>query len=305
MKYLVPKVITDAMFTSSTIAAPDVAGGETEWVSGGTYALGAERTRTPDRLVYECVLAHTGVATLPANDPTRWLAKRPMNKFAMLDSYINTKSLGPSPHTVVLRPGFMNGLVMYGAVGSTVNVIYKDAPGGTVLRNYNLSLIEGAYGWYEYWFSEPRILTKLMLRDFPLRPDPELTITWTGTGQVGCGLLGVGDFVPLASVLPGGTQFGAKAEPITFSYVKFEADGTVKIVKRGSATNLRLSVHLGHLDGDAALEKVQSILDVPVAIVASDKPGFDGLNGFGLVSASLSYDSAKHRVMYLEQKGFI
>lgn len=305
MKFLRPKDITDAMITSATIAAPDVAGGETEWVASGSYALGVERTHTPTRQVYECVAAHTGISTTPDQDPTRWKAKRPMNKYALLDGYVNTKSLGPSPLTYVIRPGFMNSLLIYGAVGAAVHVVYRATAGGTVLVDRTVSLIEGALGWYEYFFGEPRILNKLVMRDFPIRPDPELTITFTGTGSVGCGMLALGDFVPLASVLPGGTQFGAKAEPITFSYIKFEADGTVKIVRRGSATNLRFTVFLGDLDGDAALQKVQSILDVPVAVVASDLPGYDGLNTFGLVSASLSYDSKKHRVMYIDAKGTV
>lgn len=305
MKFLVPKPLTDAMLTSSTVAAPDVAVDGAAWVSGDPYALGDFCCRPTTRRVYQCALAHTGVTTPPEDDPTRWTDVRPMNRWAMFDSYISTRTQGPSPLTVVLRPGFINAAVVYGAVGSQATLTYKDGPGGTVLRTLTRSLYEPSTGWWDYLFGTRRARSKLVMRDLPIRPDPELTLTIEGTGTVGCGLLGFGDLRPLSTVANFGTQLGARAEPITYSYIKTEADGTVKIVRKGSATNLRMSVMLADVDGDAALAAIQSVLDVPVAVIGSDADRFDGLNGFGLISASLGYDSKKHRVMNVDLKGFI
>jgi hypothetical protein len=307
VKFMVPKPITDAMIVSSTIAAPDVSRGETEWVSGGTYAVGALRTYTPARYVFECVQAHSGVTTTPDQDPTRWLKRelQPMNKFAAMDSYVSTKTLGPSPLTMVFRPGFMNTLIVFGAVGTRIYGEYRASPGGVLLRSIERPLYQGSTGWWNYYYGGYRPRTKFIWRNLPLRPDPELTLTITGSGEVGLGMVGFGSLTPLSTLLNYGTQLGARAEPITYSFFKYATDGTVVIVRRGSATNIRASVLLGDVDGDTALLQVQSILDTPTFIVATDAPRFDGLNGFGLISASLGYDGKKHRVMNIDQKGFI
>ena len=62
----------------------------------------------------------------------------------------------------------------------------------------------------------------------------------------------------------------------------------------------RLSKHV-----HAALATLQEVLDVPVAIVASDLPLFTGLNAFGLVSGDLSYPSAVHANLSIDVKGSI
>lgn len=304
--FLVPKYIADSMLTSCSIAAPDA--GETEWVSAGTYALGDVRVRASTRKSFECVQAHTGVATAPEVDPTRWLERElyPMNRWALFDNYVSTPSTDSTTLEYVLRPGFINGLVAYGMVGSNVEVIYKDGPGGTVLWQLaNTSLVEGAAGWWEYYYGDPQFKTRLVVRNLPLRPDPELTFRITGTGQVACGLLGVGSWRPLAQMLTSGPERGARAEPTTYSKIVTRSDGTSRILRGHRATNLRFSVALGDMDGDAALEAVREVLDIPAAWVVTDEPTMRGLNTFGLASASISYDNSKGRTMNVEVKGFI
>lgn len=305
--FLVPKYIADAMISSCSIAAPDT--GETAWVSGGTYALGDRVVRLAVRKTFECVQAHSGVATLPELDATRWLEDElhPPNRYALFDNYINTPSTDTTTLEYVLRPGFITGLVAYGMVGSQVEVIYKDGPGGATLWQLdNTSLIEGAAGWWEYYYDEPRFKTRLSVRGLPLRPDPELTFRITGTGQVACGLLGVGSWRSIDQMVGSGLQRGARADPTTYSKIVTRSDGTSRILRGHKATNMAFSVALGDQDGDAALAAVREVLDVPAAWDASDGlASMRELNTFGLASASFSYDDSKGRTMKIDVKGFI
>lgn len=306
MFVLVPLVVTDAMRTSSSIAEP--AATETAWASGGTYLLGDMRIRATTHRVYECVLAHTGVATLPENDPTRWIDRAPTLKWAAYDGYISTKSIGTGTYTDVLRPGFTNAISIYGAVGSAVSVVIKDGPGGATAFTYTGDLIEPYPGFYELLTRAPRQRSKLLLSNLPLLPDPEITITITAgaSAPVGAGLIALGDLRKLIDDADwGGTQNGAQAQPVTFSYIDFDKYGNLTIARRPAATDLDVKVIMPRDVADYALTTFQEVLDVPCAWIATDVAGYAGLNVFGLGSGNLSYDSFNHAIMSIKVKGII
>ena len=76
----------------------------------------------------------------------------------------------------------------------------------------------------------------------------------------------------------GGTRTGATAEPKTFSFIRTNEDGTVEIVRRGSATDLRAKVIMPAAQASRAVSIVQQVLDVPVSIIATTAEGYDYLN---------------------------
>ena len=139
-------------------------------------------------------------------------------------------------------------------------------------------------------------------------PDPELTITLTvATGAtVKAGIIAVGDMSSLAGDGEwGGTQYGAKAEPVSYSYIKRNDDGTTKIVRRHAATDMNVSIILPREFADAAVGVVQSVLDKPVAWIATQATGYESLSVFGLGSGSMSYDSFGIATLSINVKGLI
>jgi len=291
---------------ATTIDEP--APGETVWVSAGTYVVGDLRIRVATHKVYACVLGHTGITNLPENDPTRWLEKSPTQRYAPFDIYTSTAATTVTSLTYVLTPGFFNALALYGLTGSNVVVTLKDAVGGAVIFTRTQSLSEPPLGWYEYLFSPLKPINRVILKDLPIRPAPELTVTiTTATGQpVGLGMLNVGDFISLTGEGDfGGTQYGASAEPVSNSFIKVNPDGTTTLVRRASATSMRATVMLPRDQADQALLRIQSVLDVPVSWIATDVVGYAGLNVFGLGSASVSYDGFSHASLNISIKGLI
>jgi len=289
---LVPLTITDAMLSSATIAEPDT--GETAWVSGGTYAIDAEVIRTATHRVYSCVQAHTGRTALPEADAAFWLEKRPTMRWAAFDGYRNTKSLTTGTFTYVLRPGFFNALGIFSAVGGSAVIAIKDGPGGTVKFSQTYDLTQPFSGFYELLTRPPGQLSSIMLRDLPLLPDPELTITITSASGIsrGVGMVAIGDLAPLVDESTwGGVEDGAQASPKTYSYFKNNADGSTEIKRGLAATDLSGSIVMPTAMADQVVSLVQAVLDVPAAWVLTDARGFTGLTGFGLGSGSMVYGS--------------
>ncbi|MYM80532.1 hypothetical protein GTP44_00975 [Duganella sp. FT50W] len=307
MNIVTPIAITAEMIAAGT-SVTEPAATETAWVSEGTYSLGDQRIRATTHRVYECVQAHTGRKALPENDAAYWLDKGPTQQWAPFDIYTNTAAKATTSITYVLTPGYFNAVALYGLVGTGISVKVKDAPGGAQIYSYVVPLMEDPAGWWEYLFLRPRPITKLLLTGIPIRPNAELTVTVTAAAgqQVGIGMINVGDYRSLLGEAEwGGTQYGASAEPISYSYIKTNPDGTTSIVRRTAATSMRASVIMPREFADYALSCVQEVLDVPVSWIAVNAAGYAGLNVFGLGSASLTYDSFGHATLNITVKGMI
>lgn len=301
MNIIKPINVTDSMIGAGTTLAEDTI---SAWVSG-TYAIGDERYVLGTHRVYACTIAGTSSIS-PELDPSRWLDKRPTNKWAPFDYYTSTKAKGVTSFTYVLNPGYFNALALYGLTGTSYVVTIKDTTGGTVIFTQSGLLYGDPVGWYEYLFGGVSPLDKLILSDLPIRPTAELTITVSNSsGQpVELGMIVIGDYLSLSGTT-GGTQYGASAEPITYSYIKTNDDGTTTIVKRHSATNLRVTVKLATSEADASLFNMQSVLDVPVAWIATNQVGYSGLTTFGIGSGTMSYANPGFSNFEINVKGLI
>lgn len=300
---LVPMEITDPMFFSSTIAEP--APSETLWVSAAAYALGERRIRTTTHRVYSATAAHSGRTTLPELDFDFWNDEGPTLKWAALDGTESTPSRVVTPLTMVLRPGFFNALAIYGLDGALIDITIKESPAGPLFFSTSVDLQEVPLDEYDWCFGRIKPLTRVVELNLLPFPEAELTISITaGTGvTVGVGEIVLGDFRQLIGDAPhGGAKHGASAEPVSKSYIE-EKLGRVKIVKRHSATDLRMQVHMPRMSADYALATIQEVLDVPCSLIATDVPGYGGLSGFGLVTGPLSYDSPATATFNLSFKG--
>lgn len=304
-KLLAPLEITDAMVTSSDIAEP--AAGETAWVSAGTYVVGDRRIRATTHRMYECILGHTGITTLPEDDPSRWIDIKPTKKWAMFDSSCSTQTTNTTSLTAVMAPGFFNGLALYGLDGGTLDITLKDEPGGTTVYSDSVSLIGPYDDEYDWCWGPHRTLSKHVVSGLLPYPAAELTLAVSGGAgtTVGVGMVALGDLRALLLGDWGGTQYGAQVDPVDYSYIKINDFGDSEIVRRRSATDLTITVIMEKADSEYALRSMQEVLAVPMAFIATEATGYDGLNVFGLGSASLRYEGPNHVSMQIKVKGLV
>jgi hypothetical protein len=302
MNIINPITITDAMLTSSTLAEDSTSA----WTSA-TYAVGDYRHVVATHRVYKCAVAGSSTVS-PELDPTRWVDTRPTNKWAPFDIYTITAAATVTTMTYVLTPGYFNAIALYGLTGTGYTLTVKDVTGGTAIYTSTGYLYGAPEGWYEYLFGGVKPVDKLVFTDIPIRPAAEITLTITAAaGQpVGLGMMAIGDYVSLAGSGDwGGTQYGASAEPVTYSYIKTNEDGTTTIVRRHSATNLRVTVSMPRDQADAVLQSMQSVLDVPVAWIATSVSGYAGLTTFGIGSGSMKYDNFSVANFEISVKGLV
>jgi len=304
--------ITEAMLNAGTsIAEPSAS--ETAWSgSSVSYAEGDIRIRSTTHRKYKCAVAHTSAASpLPENDETRWVDIGPTDRHAPFDIYTNTAATTVTSLTYVIQPGqYFNSIGLFGLTGSQYSVSVLDEPGGTEIFSQSGDLSEDPLGWYEYLFIEPYLKTKIIMKSVPIRPDAEVTIEITAaTGAaVGIGMILLGDYAPVfgETSLPAGVTHGAAAEPFTLSYIKTNTDGTTTIVRRHSGTNLRCRAVFPRQNADKAVALLQKVLDRPLAWIASDANGYEGLSTFGLAASSpVSYDSFNNASIDFTIRGII
>lgn len=307
MNIIAPLTIDSTMIgAGTTIAEP--AAGETAWVSAGTYVVGDLRIRTTTHRVYYCVVGHTGRTALPENDSAYWLDQAPTQRYAPFDAYTSTAAATVTTMTYVLTPGYFNAIALYGLTGANYSLTVKNVTGGSVIYSASGYLYADPIGWYEYLFNPVKTKTSLVFTDIPPRPASEITLTITAAASaaVGVGMIAIGDYQSLAGTGTwGGAQYGASAEPVTYSYIRTADDGTTTIVRRHAGTNLRATIAMPREEADAVLQAVQDVLDTPVAWVATTASGYAGLSTFGLGSGSMKYDSFGTASLDISVKGLI
>lgn len=305
---LVPITITAAMISSSTAAEPGP--GEVAWNAATNYAVGTEAILVSTHTVYENLIAGIDAVSPDASArlaAPRWIKKRPTNKWAAFDGSTSTQAAVVTPLTYVLLPGLANAIALYGLDGANYAISIKDAPGGSVIFTQSGELLEPPLDHYDYYFGRIKPLTKLFIGGLVPYENPEVTISITAAVgiTVKAGMIALGDLRNIVtSPDKGGVQYGAKAKPITYSYISPpDIDGHVTIVRRSKATNLDITVQVPNEDTDSALGTIQEVLDVPVALIGSDAAYYTGLNTFGLISGDVSYAGPSHSIITMQSQG--
>lgn len=303
MNILLPTQITPAMIGAGTnIPAVDPYTGEVAWASGTNYAVGDRRVDAG--YVYECFQPVTSAPqnTYPPSDVRSrlyWLKDEgaPTNRMAPFDEYLYTAARRKGEIKLVLQPGFIDGLAMHGVEADDVVITLRSQPGGAVLKQHTQQMWEQAYGEWEYLFGNLQRATKLTLGELPLAPMAELEIRLIRNDpnvEAKLGFLSVGQWQTLFA--PGtrvsGTQYGAEVTPKSYSYFKRnDSDGTYVRKKGRVAKLITATVLIDAKEAPRAANLLERILDIPVAIEASDLPRYGHLSTVGFVTGSVVAES--------------
>lgn len=254
-RVMVPVKIVDAMIAAgTTVPEPNTANGEVAWVASGSYAI--DDLRTSNGSMYSCIRVHSGRATRPELDPGYWRRKGPTDRQAPFDDYSSTKARGKGAITFVLTPGFVNGVSVYGPEGATYSLVVRNAPGGSLIREQHGDLYAQAAGLWELLFTPLPALEKISMDDIPIAPNAEVTVTISapGNGAVAVGDIKVGDWRSLVGDADmGGVERGAEAQRKSYTYRKYNDDGSYDQVRRGNARDVSCRVLL---DAEEAMYEI-------------------------------------------------
>lgn len=271
MKVVKPVPLTDAQIVSSTVVENDYPAysAETNYVVGDRVII--------DHRVYESVQTpNTG--NDPATSPLYWADKGPTNRWSMFDTEVSTQTVANNTLTVVIKPGYVNSLGLFGLEGANLSVTVTDGLNGPVVYSHAQTL-DGTIivDWYQYFFEPSVQLGEVVLTDLPPYGNAHITITITGGGTVKCGILAVGTVYVL-----GDLQRGSAAGIIDFSRKETDQNtGATTLKKRKFSKRMSAPLMLDAV----AMNKVQRVLAdlraTPCIWIGTDAPGYEPLKIFG------------------------
>lgn len=303
---LLPTPITEAMVaTGTSVPVVDSSRGEVAWNIDTPYT-GVEEKINCDGRLWASVAASKGVK--PGTDTAKWRDMGPSNRMAPYDEVIGTQCVANGELVQVIKPGFCNGLALYGLVGEQLEITQRYASGGEILDEWKSDMFEQAFGLFEYLYMPLRQITKRQLFDLQMAPEAEFTIRITASnngvcavGMVVCGfwesLLGSGVY--------GGVEYGAGADIKTYSYIKEKDGGTVEIRRRASGTNIDCTVVIEADQANRAADLLHRVAGRPVAIVLSGLPRYEYLNTVGLISGRVSPPDGATATVQIKGRGFV
>jgi hypothetical protein len=213
----------------------------------------------------------------PGTNALYWADKGKTNRWAMFDGEISTPTALASPLTVVLKPGYVNSVGLFGLEGLSLDVTVRNGLAGDIVYARTLSL-DGTVitDWYQYFFEPSVQLGEVVLSDLPPYGDAHITTTISGGGAVQCGDMSVGTFYDL-----GDTQYGASVGITDYSRKDTSATGVTTLNKRAYSKRMSAQMQLN----TTQINKVQRVLAglraTPCIWIGTDTPGYEPLIVFG------------------------
>ena len=292
------KVVKPTTLTSAMLVSTDATETYTAWNAATAYALNDIVLRTTTERLYQRLVAGT-TATAPESDTVNWLDIAPSNKWAMFDGEISTATTKSTSLTVVLKPGYVNSLALFGLVGSNLAVTVRDALAGNIV--YTLSQdLDGTIiaDWYQYFFEPVVQLAEVVLTDLPPYGDAHITVVLTGTGAVECGICLVGTFYTL-----GDTQYGASVGIIDYSRKVTDEFGVTTFVRRAYSKRMSAKLMLDNVQMNKVQRVLADLRATPCAWIGADDVTYAPLVVYGFYkdfSIEVAYPTASYCSLEVE-----
>lgn len=320
MYYIERIPLTSASFLAGSVAEP--AAGETEWASGGTYAVGDERIRSGLHRVYRCAAPRSPSTTPPSStppedDPTGWKDMRPTRRWLpygpMLrpDGKLVYQSIALESTTENLEfrlaARYANALALFGLRGAVWRAQVYPTVGAVDFVDERTGTIKApATGYHDYAFGQRHPRDRVLITGLPIYPNAEIRITIEGSGdqlrRVSQIELGKLRYIP--GVDWGGVAAGLRRSPKAWTASQDEPDGSTSVLIYGTGYDMSGTVHLTGKQEDNALTQLRNLIGRGAAYAPTLVSGFNqSLVYATLKSADVNRDSANHTTANFQLEG--
>lgn len=291
MKVIKPIIITPAMIVSNTAANVDA-----DYNPATAYALNARCTY--GGVIWACI---QGPATgqQPDISPLHWSNKGPANASALFDDKISTPTTASTSLTLVLEPGYVNALALFGLAGDTLTVTARNGIAGPVVYSATRKLKRRIVtSLYEYLYERSAQLREVVLTGLPTRKDLHITLTITGA-SVSIGMLSVGSLMVI-----GEAQYGMTLDLIDYSLNTTDKNGVTTFVKGLFAKRMSGVVVVNNSFFTRVARDLEALSGIPCAWIGTSKDGYTPLTIFGSFrNAPLSVDNHAQSTINFDIEG--
>jgi len=297
MKVIAPTPVTDAVLVSSTVPETDYPA----WNSATAYAIGARVMIAATHQLYEALTASTNKP--PAANPANWLLLGANNRWRMFDNKVGTLTTGLGSVSVVLAPGIVTGVALFGVSATTVQVTMTDTVEGVVFdQTLDMNDYTGITDGYSYFFEDIRRKSAVVVEGLPSYRTAQLTITASA---------GVSETVAIGSLVVGRLRkyadavfLGAYAGILDFSRKERDAFGNFQVVERDFASLARWRFDIPNNRIDALKEQLAALRAKPAVYVGSDRFASSFVYGF-FRDFGVTIEYPTHSECFIEVEGLV
>lgn len=291
MKVIKPITITPAMIVSNTAANVDA-----DYNPATAYALGDKCTY--GGIIWACIEGPV-TGQQPDISPIKWANKGPANTHALFDDKISTPTTASTSLTLVLKPGYVNALGLFGLVGDTLTVTARNGIAGEVVYSATRKLKRRVVTrLYEYLYERSSQLREVVLTGLPTRKDLHITLTITGA-SVSIGMLSAGSLMVI-----GEAQYGMTLDLIDYSLNTTDKNGVTTFVKGLFAKRLSGVVVVNNAFFTRVARDLEALSGIPCAWIGTSKDGYTPLTIFGSFrNAPLSVDNHAQSTINFDIEG--
>lgn len=291
MKVIKPIAITPAMIVSNTAVNVDA-----DYNPATAYAIN-ERCSFGG-IIWSCI---EGPATgmQPNISPLNWSNKGPANTHALFDDKISTPTTATGSLTLVLKPGYVNALGLFGLVGDMLTVTARNGAAGEVLCSKTKKIkTRIVTRLYEYLYERPAQLREVVLTGLPTRKDLHITLTITGA-SVSVGMLSMGSLVVIGEAL-----YGMVLDLTDYSLNTTDKNGVTTFVKGLFSKRLSGVVVVDNTLFTRVSRDLEALSGIPCVWIGTDKNGYTPLTIFGSFrSAPLTLENHAESTINFEIEG--
>ena len=298
-----PIPVNDSNLITSSIAEPNIARGEVEWVAG-TYNKGDQLIKSSTHRIYEVVAdpstdddPEVGVTATPPS----WIDVGATNRWKMFDNVVGYQSVGENLTVQITNQPVLNCVAGFNITGATSIQVQVINLGMLVYeRDINMLDETNISGWWDFFFEPIAAQTRFILTDLPFYPNATIIVRTDGT-EVSFGELIMGRGIDV-----GVTQYGTGWQGLDFSVKERDSFGNYT-VNAGRTADL--------LDYDIKFEKekfgyvkstLKSITGIPTVWIGNPNDINDGTAVFGYYrDAQINFTSPSLIDMTVQVEGLV
>lgn len=220
---------------------------------------------------------HTGIATPNRNhDPSTdtaadwWADVGPTNRYKMFDLLRNSRTVFPSPFTVVVAPGKRaDAIGLVGLIADSVEISVESPSAGVDPYVFTADLLQRyPTNWYEWTVQEFYQVGSTATFDVPPYVDNVMTFTFTrATGDVE-----VGGIIMGLKIRLGEAEIGSEIDAQNFSQVTRDRFGNAKFDRQRNVPVVRQQIWCKDSDVNRLRIAKDALNGVPAFWVMLDDP---------------------------------
>lgn len=238
----------------------------------GLYITGMQAIKTSTHKVYQAAANTTDDPEIGVNlVPPSWVEFGATNKYKSFDYVKSEQSTSTSPLVITLTPNkLFSAIAVFNISGATgVNININDPVAGDVYDvDLDLNDVTGIINMWQYFFYEPALIDTFVIDDLPPYKDATITLTFTGSGDIGVGEIAYGRSRNIG-VMVKGTSTDRKS----YSTISVDTFGRETVTLRPSATYTSYNVSLPTPNAEYVERTLKDSLDVPTLFIGNDVDG--------------------------------